>query len=260
MAKLPWSCLLLLLSAVPLSQTASTATSAGGLSRQAGSQGLTAEEAAAILSSDTTGAHKESTTVQTVNGEVSETSLTDNECHFYISVASTATTNNTVVDDMDEDTEVVLISSSPDVCYVRHVENATQTCLQNLAGNTNMSENATAMTDYVPGPNLTLSDLPLFLHNMCINKTITVLVPVDNANGPGDGETTTALTTASSTAVRKKRFAWSCCRWVQVYRRRCYWRLQCGGWWWGRCHWACSCYWSLEWRYICSWVYCFFWR
>ncbi|KAL8580331.1 hypothetical protein ACOMHN_039542 [Nucella lapillus] len=153
-----------------------------------------------------------------------------------------------------EDTEIVLISSSPDVCFVRRVENATQTCLSNMAANEENSAVNTTESDFEPGANLTLSDLPTFLQSLCVNRTITELVPADD-------NTTTTTPQAPSTGGRKKRsiFRRYCCIWRTYYVLRCRYFSCCKGWLFGRrCSTCRSCYWITVLRFSCG-NYCPYW-
>ncbi|KAL8605150.1 hypothetical protein ACOMHN_031091 [Nucella lapillus] len=245
MAKIIWCCVLLLLTAVPLYHAASTG----------GGGGVTGEQAVAMVQSNDGSLVTESATLDSEEGEVNETSVTDPACHFYISVTSSNTTNTTVVDDMDDDTEIVLISSSPDVCFVRRVENATQTCLSNKAANEENSTVSTTESNFVPGDNLTLSDLPTFLQSLCVNHTITELVLAEDST---DSDPATTSTETPSTGGRKKRWISHryCCTFRTYYVHRCRYTVCCSGWgWWRRCHRQRSCYWTITRRYSCGY-YC----
>ncbi|XP_076436963.1 uncharacterized protein LOC143276373 [Babylonia areolata] len=224
--------------------------------------GITEEELAAIVESDDNSLIKKSFTEVTEDGEeVNETSVVDEGCNVHISITATNTSNSTVVDDLDDDTELVLMSSSPDVCYVKRVPDAKQTCQNGrTAVDETMVGTETNVTDYEEGKNLTISDLPPLLRKLCVNRTITELVEANTRNATEDD---TSAEEDDSADARKKRSL--CCRWrmcfrryrtVVIYRRYCqflFFRWPCGyyygwhvRWWWGPC-------------YVCRRWYCFWW-
>eukprot|EP00745_Piridium_sociabile_P033396 TRINITY_DN57203_c0_g1_i2.p1 TRINITY_DN57203_c0_g1~~TRINITY_DN57203_c0_g1_i2.p1 ORF type:complete len:258 (+),score=44.27 TRINITY_DN57203_c0_g1_i2:218-991(+) len=156
------------------------------------------------------------------NGEtVHEKSVTDKSCHVKIDIATSNSSNSTVIDNLDEDTEVARLSDSPKVCFVLRRANITGNCKNGVSVNQN-STATTVMTNFEMGRILNASEVSTSLQNLCRNLTIQEVIPVEtNNSAENDVSTTTATTTTTADAgasgsVRRKRGV--CCRLV----RRCY--------------------------------------
>ncbi|XP_076437158.1 uncharacterized protein LOC143276505 [Babylonia areolata] len=151
------------------------------------------------------------------------------------------------------------MSSSPDVCYVQRVPDAKQTCQNGHTVDETMVGTVTNVTDYEEGKNLTISDLPLLLHKLCVNRTITELVEANTRNATEDD---TSAEEDDSADARKKRSL--CCRLGRCctrystrirYRRYCqflFFRWPCGYYYGWHVRWQCG--YCIRCRFwYCSW-------